>query len=909
METKSTLQVQLVDSGHSLTEGLAGLCYGNSATKGVSPLTYIQDTQNVTVLGYNTDGKQPGLAVKDMGDWTSVYSSAPCLDVQLLKNLMKLAGCHSYSENPADVVYSSNHYVALHSAAAGEKTIQLPGNYSVYDVFEKRFVSMNTDVITYYHQANDTHIFRLMKPNTYAVTAGIQKGKGTLSAAGLQEVTAGGSYSLTVTPACGYAVEAVFVNGKAVTLAENGVLKIRAVNENTVIQVRFQKQTYIENGGLESGSFGGSISGSGSVSVVSDNAVHSGLYALRLNHDGTARDLIEIEIPMNPSSEDRTLTISFWAKTAAGAVRSLHRGAHFFTQDWKKVGNSTYDAIYPGRDQWQQFTQVLTLPAGAEIIQYQLYTDTEKADVYIDDISILCDDTQMMINGSLERGNLTGSFSKQENTPEVLQSSCAYSGSYGAKITGSGVVSVTAENVYGEEEQQIAFSLWIKNPDNAVQYRITAGETLLSEGQWEANDKWRQNTAVCSLPAKTEAVQIQLSGACYLDDVQITVLPPKEPEKITLEFQQIFSDGTWRFTADDLSLLTESYYKLPAVLDGKDGYVVAHKTAGLLCVYPNFFPIYGGAVPTTSFVIPEGAMLRAVSASQQWQEIEGAEPIAVRQKVEVYRTEAYVKAWNLSLGGDLTVNFHMQLPESIVSEGQVVITAAGRAETFAIWDAPYDEEAKTYRFSIHMAAAQMTDEICVQTVCGGEELSNQTYTVRQYAMYVLEDEGLRAYHAVVQAMLCYGGAAQAYFGYHTDAPADAGLPNENTPEIPESVQDMVVSGEIEGIGFYGASLVYRDKIAVRFYFTGDAAQMTFTAQGNTYTPVAKGDMYYIEIGDIVPQDLDKQITLTVTDREGSAMTVTYGPMNYLVRMNQKGSDSLKTLLKAIYRYHLTAKAL
>ena len=43
--------------------------------------------------------------------------------------------------------------------------------------------------------------------------------------------------------------------------------------------------------------------------------------------------------------------------------------------------------------------------------------------------------------------------------------------------------------------------------------------------------------------------------------------------------------------------------------------------------------------------------------------------------------------------------------------------------------------------------------------------------------------------------------------------------------------------------------------------------------------------------------------------EVSGLSVSYSPMNYIVRMNAKGSDSLKALLKALYNYHLAAKAL
>ena len=241
VEEKSGLQVRLEKTDNILTQGIEGLVYGNSTPNSVSPLTYIKDTTDVTVLGYNLDGeKKPGLGIKDMGDWVSIYSSAPCLDVRLLRNLLKLADCHVYSESNEDVIYANNHYVALHSDTAGEKTITLKGNYAVYDVFEERFVSMDTDTITFYNEANDTHIFRLTTPNTYAVTARLKSGKGALSDPGLKELSPGESYNLTVTPDAGYEVASVLVNGQPAELQDN-VLSIAEVNENIVIEVKFNK--------------------------------------------------------------------------------------------------------------------------------------------------------------------------------------------------------------------------------------------------------------------------------------------------------------------------------------------------------------------------------------------------------------------------------------------------------------------------------------------------------------------------------------------------------------------------------------------------------------------------------------------------------------------------------------------
>ena len=907
VEQKSTLQVQFANTGHSLTAGIAGLIYGNSVENSVSPLPYLQDTAGVTVLGYHTDGGKPGLAVKDMGNWTSVYSAAPCLDVQLLRNLMQFAGCHSYCDNSADVIYSSSSYVALHSAAAGEKTIFLPGNYSVYDVFEEMFVSMNTNKVTYNHDANDTRIFRLMQPNTYAVTASIQGGKGTLSALGLTQVTAGQSYTLTVTPETGYEVKSVTVNGKEAALEDGGVLNIYEVTENTAIAVSFSKEEKPDNWGFEWGNFGGGVTGNGAATIVSDENVHSGIYSLRLNHDGTTRDLVQISVYMDASTQDRTLTLSYWAKAAPNGVRALHTGVHFFTADWKTTQKSVYGAVYPSRTQWQQYTQELTLPAGTEIVEYQLYADTVNADIYIDDISVSCDGQPMMINGSLERGNLTGSFTEFENTPEIISSQFAHSGIYAAHLTGDGKVTADVTQLRVENDSRIALTAWVKG---AAKYRIMVEGTTLAEGTWTGNTQWIQCSAVCNAPAGTEGLQVEIYPATtttqlYLDDLNVAVLPL---ETITLTFKEIFSDGTWRFAAEDISLITESYYKIPAIIDGSRKDIIAHNTSNMLCVYPSFFGVFGGKVPEVTLIIPEKAVLKPVDPNLGWGEKSGSQWIQMAETLEVKQAEGQVKVWNLSLGGDLTVNFYADIAAEDLSKVQAVISVAEESYSFSVSEDCYYAQQDAYRFSIQIAAAQMTDAIKVQLLYGGLQLWEETYTVQQYARYVLENESMSSYHSMVRQMLHYGAAAQIYFDYCPDQLANEGLIGENQQDIPElAEQEMRIEGSLEGVRFYGASLLFRHKVAIRYYFavSGDLTDYTFIANGITYEPIAKDALYYVELPGVNPQDWDAEQVLTVSN--GNTLTVGYSPMNYIVRMHEK--DSLSAFLKAMYNYHLAAKAL
>lgn len=162
---ENPMQVKIADDNHWLTTGIKDKIYGTDNTF-ISPLCYVDDS-SATALGYLTQHTDKvGLAVKKYDNWTSIYSTATCLPVEMLRNVLKEAGVHVYSENTNDVIYNNNHYVALHSAVGEEKTIKLDGTYAVYDEFEQKYISYGTDTITYTHVANDTKIFRLETPFT-----------------------------------------------------------------------------------------------------------------------------------------------------------------------------------------------------------------------------------------------------------------------------------------------------------------------------------------------------------------------------------------------------------------------------------------------------------------------------------------------------------------------------------------------------------------------------------------------------------------------------------------------------------------------------------------------------------------------------------------------------------------------
>ena len=87
--------------------------------------------------------------------------------------------------------------------------------------------------------------------------------------------------------------------------------------------------------------------------------------------------------------------------------------------------------------------------------------------------------------------------------------------------------------------------------------------------------------------------------------------------------------------------------------------------------------------------------------------------------------------------------------------------------------------------------------------------------------------------------------------------------------------------------------------------------MEFTANGEAATIIGtKNDMTYVEIAEINPQDIGTSIEVVVTAEDGKTLTVSYSPLNYIVRMYSKADATAETkaLAQAMYGYYQAAVA-
>ena len=262
-----------------------------------------------------------------------------------------------------------------------------------------------------------------------------------------------------------------------------------------------------------------------------------------------------------------------------------------------------------------------------------------------------------------------------------------------------------------------------------------------------------------------------------------------------------------------------------------------------------------------------------------------------------------VQEWNITLGDDIGANFCLNVPAALAGNAVVKVTIAGQTTAYSL---PAPNEKGQYLIPVRVAAAQMTQEITLQLVADGTEYAIGTYTVKEYAATILAGNYGKNTKALVRHMLNYGAAAQQYFAVNTDNLANAGYALTEEIQLPAEYPALTVSGGLDGIKFYGASLVMDSRVAVRYYFAADnVADVAFTANGNTYEAKAKNGLFYVEVPGILPQNYSQNILLTA-QKGDEKLEISYSPLTYIVRMSEKGTATMQALVKAMYGYHQAA---
>ena len=149
----------LIEAADPLAQGLPADKPLGAQRLTVSPIFYADDPE-ARVVGRMVDGKQPGLVVKRMEGWTSVYSGAMQLPQGLMRNIARAAGVHVWLETD-DALYTDGQYVGVHAATDGTKTLTLPGHFRVVDAISGQPVASDGRTVTLPMKKAETLLLRL----------------------------------------------------------------------------------------------------------------------------------------------------------------------------------------------------------------------------------------------------------------------------------------------------------------------------------------------------------------------------------------------------------------------------------------------------------------------------------------------------------------------------------------------------------------------------------------------------------------------------------------------------------------------------------------------------------------------------------------------------------------------------
>ncbi len=316
--------------------------------------------------------------------------------------------------------------------------------------------------------------------------------------------------------------------------------------------------------------------------------------------------------------------------------------------------------------------------------------------------------------------------------------------------------------------------------------------------------------------------------------------------------------------------------------------------------------------------------------------------LATQDEVDAYTAEialyaktinsANLTALNLSLGGDISMNFRYSVadveafaayPDAYV-EFTIPDVSGNTVVKVYFKDAEVDSVGR-YILPVKLCAAQMADKVTLRAVFAeGVTGEIHSYSIRDYADYILANEEYEmAYLGInnlVKAMLNYGSYAQTHFGYNTSSLAANGIYTTATdPVLTTSItenSEVVISGEATGFAIGNWTLSLLSETTARIFFTVDGDIKSYeilvvypSGEETSLSAYAEGDRYRIDIRDINAVDLDATIRVIVRNTTDSTeCEISFSAMCYVasVLANDRSTDSAKNLVKALKLYNIYA---
>jgi len=230
--------------------------------------------------------------------------------------------------------------------------------------------------------------------------------------------------------------------------------------------------------------------------------------------------------------------------------------------------------------------------------------------------------------------------------------------------------------------------------------------------------------------------------------------------------------------------------------------------------------------------------------------------------------------------------------------------------------APLTQESNgLYKLSLHCSPKELADKHTLtakdirSNVVNINSQAEYVYSADMYCKYVLSNESNYSAEvkAVCKSLLEYSNQARNYFEYN-----NTGLvTNDVSASIQASGYEMKTVGQLPGgTAYIGSSLVLKDEVILRHYFTGSSSGLAITCTDTVHKESASvtiGDMnsvsmFYVDIK-IPYSDIVDMMELKITTAGGNSYSLSYGVLTYCNKARAMNTNSkLINLCNALYNY-------
>lgn len=274
----------------------------------------------------------------------------------------------------------------------------------------------------------------------------------------------------------------------------------------------------------------------------------------------------------------------------------------------------------------------------------------------------------------------------------------------------------------------------------------------------------------------------------------------------------------------------------------------------------------------------------------------------------------HLYGYNLSLAGDIGVNFWMKLDAECAADyNYMLFTVNGETQKVKVSEATAASNSEYLVFTCGVTAKEMTDTITAQFYLadGTAVGSAYSYTVREYANYILtHDSYAQKAKDVAKAMLNYGACSQKYFNYHTDSLANSVLPeNERFNQI-SSPDAIGIKTPGEGcLTPVKVSLSLKSTVTLKLYFNSeDAEGKIFKSNGKTLETVKSGGYTVVIIDNISASHIHSGVGFDVYENDAKIGSVLYSPAKYIkivlgMPTDNVITDDLKLAVSSLYNFN------